>query len=119
VSATLVRALVGPTVIVLVVGAVILWDRRRRRDARRPVGICDKRTYRDARRRADQLRVRGEGQLWHATMVGCRTWLLHELYTGSRSRLQAGRRVWLASELEQVEQAIAAYEAPAVPHWER
>jgi hypothetical protein len=119
VSPALARALASLAVIALVVGAVILWDRRRRRDARRPVGICDRRTYRDARERADVLKARGEGQLWHATMVGCRTWLLHELYTGSRSRLQAGRRVWLASELEQVEQAIAAYEAPAVPHWER
>lgn len=78
--------IVGPGSALVVIGAVIIWDRCREpyRNLHRPFAVVDRRTKRDAERRINRLLARGEDRdLRHAHygMVAITTWLNHQRST--------------------------------------
>jgi len=104
--------LIGPGGMALVMGVVIGWDRWRepRRDPRRVMAVVDRRTLRDALRRADRLDLTDDAErraiIGHLTAA--RMWLIGEIRVGPRRR-----RLWCAVQLRVVEMMLVAARAPA------
>ena len=93
----IVQGLVPLAALLLVLGAVIVWDRLRepRRDPARPMAVVDARTYRDAERRVRRLLAVGDTMHARTLMHAMCVWLRSEVNTGRESR-----RVRRAADLE-------------------